>query len=139
MYEVNKKKMFCDITDDFAIIINSKTGIYYGINTFGTSVFENLTKGSAVSDILAALKEIPGIPADIEQRLTTFIDELKAKEIIVSGPTVKNEITINAKLAAADEFILNVAEYADAQQLLAADPIHDVEEELGWQPILKDA
>jgi hypothetical protein len=138
MYEVNKRKMFCDITDDFAIVINSETGIYYGINSFGTTVFENLIQGSVVADILAALNEIPGIPTDIEQRLTVFIDELKEKEIIVSGPTAKREVNINAELAKADEFVFNLAEYADAQELLLADPIHDVEEELGWQPVLKD-
>jgi hypothetical protein len=138
MYEVNKKKMFCDITDDFAIIINSETGIYYGINTFGTSVFENLIKGSDVNDILSALREIPGIPADIEQRLNDFIQALQEKEIIVSGPTTKNEIKIDASLAAKDEFVLSVDAYADAQELLLADPIHDVEKEIGWQPVLKD-
>jgi hypothetical protein len=138
MYQVNPEKMFCDITDDFAIIINSETGIYYGINSFGTSVFENLIKGSAVPEILTELKKIPGIPADIEQRLVIFIEELKSKEIIVNGTAVKNEIVINADLAVADEFVFSVSEYADAQELLLADPIHDVEEELGWQPIVKD-
>jgi hypothetical protein len=138
MYEVNKRKMFCDIADDFAIVINSETGIYYGINSFGTSVFENLAKGSAVADVLNELNKIPGVPADIEQRLTTFVEELKEKEIIVGGTTAKNEITINPELAIKDEFILDVTGYADAQELLLADPIHDVEEELGWQPVLKD-
>jgi hypothetical protein len=138
MYEVNKK-MFCDIADDFAIVIDSDTGIYYGINNFGTSVFENLIKGSTVADVLDELNKIPGVPADIEQRLTTFIEKLREKKIIVdNGKTAKNEISINPELAIKDEFIFEVTGYADAQELLLADPIHDVEEALGWQPVLKD-
>ena len=138
MYEVNNKKMFYDITDDFAIIINSETGIYYGVNSLGTQVFDFLIKGSSVEDILTALNNIPGVPADMDQRLAKFIEELKGKEIITEGPTVKNDISINAELAANDKFELSVTEYADAQELLLADPIHDVEEEEGWQPILKE-
>ncbi|GHV57727.1 hypothetical protein FACS1894182_07370 [Bacteroidia bacterium] len=139
MYSINKKKMFCDIADNFAIVINSETGIYYGINNFGTSVFEYLLRGSSPEAILDELNKLPGVPADIEQRLAAFIEELKAKEIIIEGAeTVKNEIAINPEFASADEFKLEVSEYADAQELLLADPIHDVDEELGWQPVLKD-
>ena len=29
-YQLNESKMFADITDGIAIIINSETGIYYG-------------------------------------------------------------------------------------------------------------
>jgi hypothetical protein len=153
MYQINKKKMFCDIADNFAIVINSETGIYYGINSFGTSVFEHLLKGAAPADILAELHTLDGVPSDMEQRLTDFVEELKNNEIIIDGTTTKNkiitskvesiapikpEIAINPELAEADEFILDVTEYSDAQELLLADPIHDVEEELGWQPVLQD-
>ena len=37
-YALNESKMFMDIEDGVAIIINSETGIYYGFNAFGTSV-----------------------------------------------------------------------------------------------------
>ena len=31
-YQLNEAKMFADVTDGIAIIINSMTGIYYGMN-----------------------------------------------------------------------------------------------------------
>ena len=31
-YRLNESKMFADITDGIAIIINAATGIYYGMN-----------------------------------------------------------------------------------------------------------
>jgi hypothetical protein len=40
-YKLNEDKMFADIADGVAIIINGETGIYYGMNEFGTSIFEN--------------------------------------------------------------------------------------------------
>ena len=42
-YVLNEEKMFADVTDGIAIIINSETGIYYGLNGLGTAVYENLT------------------------------------------------------------------------------------------------
>jgi hypothetical protein len=134
MYQINKKKMFVDIADDLAIIINSETGIYYGINNFGTTVFENIMQGADVDAILAELKKIPNIPADIAQRLTDFIADLESKEIIIADKAKAFPVQIKADLAVADNFVLEVQEYADAQELLLADPIHDVDEELGWQP-----
>jgi vesicle coat complex subunit len=138
MYKVNTKKMFVDIAADFAIIINSATGTCYGISYFGTTVFQNLIKGTAVSEILLALKAIPDVPADIEQRLTAFLKELKEKEIIIEGDTIKNEVNIKAELATTDNFTFKLMEYTDAQKMLSADPIHDVEEDLGWQPFFKE-
>ena len=50
-YVLNEEKMFADVTDGIAIIINSETGIYYGLNGFGTAVYENLMNGSTKSEI----------------------------------------------------------------------------------------
>ncbi|MDR2841465.1 MAG: PqqD family protein [Paludibacter sp.] len=136
MYQLNKKKMFCDITDDCAIIINSDTGIYYGINSFGASVFQWIIEGSALSDILVELSKIPNVPTDMEQRLTTFIQDLQEKELIVEGQTIENKITINLDAAIKDKFIFKVLIFTDAQELLLSDPIHDAQEDIGWQPVL---
>ncbi|MDR0811479.1 MAG: hypothetical protein LBN23_04300 [Paludibacter sp.] len=137
--ELNKKKMFVDIADNIAIIINSETGIYYGMNNFGTSVFENIIKGASTDAILTEINKVSGVPADISARFTTFIEKLKSTEILIdSNAPVTSQVSLNADFAVADNFVLEISEYADAQELLLADPIHDVDEELGWQPVLKD-
>ena len=50
-YALNEAKMFADITDGIAISINSETGIYYGANTQGTAVVEQLFKGASVESV----------------------------------------------------------------------------------------
>ena len=117
-YVLNEEKMFADVTDGIAIIINSETGIYYGLNGLGTAVYENLMNGSSVAEVLSALKSISGVPADIEAKLNEFISKL-----------------VNYSSVAAEEnFEMLVNEYNDAQELLLADPIHEVKEETGWTP-----
>ena len=132
-YVLNEEKMFADITDGIAIVINSETGIYYGMNALGTAVFENLINGASVENVLAALKALPNVPADIENRLNAFVDAVVAKELVIAGAANDKEAQIAAE-AAAEGFDINVSEYNDAQELLLADPIHEVKEDTGWTP-----
>ena len=134
-YKLNEEKMFADIADGVAIVINSETGIYYGMNNFGTSIFENLINGASTQEILDELKTIPDISPDIESRFNSFIETIIAKELVIpSDEVTKSKVEINATLALNDGFALNISEYNDAQELLLADPIHEVKEETGWSP-----
>ena len=51
-YTLNTDKMFADVTDNIAIIIDSETGIYYGMNTFATNIYENLINNNIPSEII---------------------------------------------------------------------------------------
>jgi len=133
-YALNDEKMFADVTDGIAIIINSETGIYYGLNGLGTSIFENLQKGASIEDILTALKSISGAPSTIEEDFNKFINSMLEKEVIVSAPSSSAEVEISEEIAKEDDFVINFGEYNDAQELLLADPIHEVKEETGWTP-----
>lgn len=130
---LNEEKMFADITDGIAIVINSETGIYYGMNTLGSAVLENIINGASLENILKALKAMPNVPADMETKLNAFVDELKSKELVIEGGEGSAEANIPAE-AVADGFDLTVDEYSDAQELLLADPIHEVKEDTGWTP-----
>jgi len=133
-YTLNNDKMFVDITDGVAIVINSETGIYYGMNGLGTNVFENISKGVSVEKISDTLKNISGAPQDVEARLSTFINALKDKEIVLDGAESAEKASIDEVVAKADAFSLEVNEYSDAQEMLLADPIHEVKEDTGWTP-----
>lgn len=135
-YVLNEAKMFSDIADGIAIVINSETGIYYGMNGLATVVFDNLMNGAGTEAVLAALKSLPGAPADMDERLKAFVDKLKSYEIVLDGSADGADVTVELEAgpAQADDFALLVEEYNDAQELLLADPIHEVKEDTGWQP-----
>ena len=134
-YQLNDAKMFADVTDGIAIIINSLTGIYYGMNGLGTEMFDALLKGASEADILAAFKALPGAPDDCEARLQAFIDTLLGFEVIVPASTVSSApVTLVEKDAVFDKFTPTCNEYNDVQELLFADPIHEVKEDEGWKP-----
>ena len=133
-YQLNEAKMFADITDGTAIIINAVTGLYYGMNGFGTSIFENLMPGSSTADILSATRSMEGVPDGIESSLQAFFDTLTGFEIVIPGTASSRPAVLNVQDAKADNFVPECQEYRDVQELLFADPIHEVKEDEGWQP-----
>lgn len=132
-YKLNDEKMFADVTDGVAIIINSETGIYYGMNSFGTNVYENIANGASIEDILAKLKTI-GATNDIEKEFNKFVQIMLDKELLISADSSSSEVNIDEELAKEDNFELSINEYNDAQEMLLTDPIHEVKEETGWTP-----
>ncbi len=133
-YTLNESKMFMDIADGIAIVINSDTGIYYGFNAFGTSVLEFLTKGVDSDVILQKIKTISGVPDDIEGRFSSFVSELVKDELLIPGAASDLPVQFDAQSVITDHFTMEVKSYADAQEMLLADPIHEVKEDTGWTP-----
>ena len=133
-YVLNEAKMFADITDGIAIVINSETGIYYGMNSFATNVYENIVAGAPVEKVLSAIKALAGAPAGIEDNFKMFIAAMLEKGILVESGAADADVNINVEAAEESEFALEFKEYSDAQELLLADPIHEVKEETGWTP-----
>lgn len=129
-YKLNENKMFADITDGIAIIINSETGIYYGMNAFGTQVYENLANGVSTDKILEKIKEFGADEANFKE----FINAMIEKEILLSATDTGADVDLNEEIAKEDNLIIELKEYNDAQELLLADPIHEVKEEEGWSP-----
>lgn len=127
--------MFADITDGMAIVINSLTGIYYGMNGFGTEVFDNLMSGSSSEEVLQAIMGLPGVPDDFSDRLNSFVETLLGFDIILTDDNQAPRVPVfDPEVVAADGFTPDCIEYKDVQELLFADPIHEVDDETGWTP-----
>lgn len=134
-YVLNEEKMFADIADGLAIVINSETGVYYGMNELSTAIFEKLMAGVDDEAILKALEKLPSAPEDLAQKFKAFVEDLCAKGLLLktANAAQSGEISFDEGLVK-DRFKLEVTEYNDAQELLMADPIHEVKETTGWTP-----
>ncbi len=134
-YQLNEAQMFADITEGMAIVINSLTGVYYGMNGFGTSLFENLLAGSSDEEILAAVRALPGAADSFEASFRAFLETLTGYGILLPADvSAPRAAVVDASAAAADGFVPECKEFSDVQELLFADPIHEVPEEEGWKP-----
>ena len=133
-YALDESKMFMDIADGIAIVINSETGIYYGLNAFGTSVLEALTKGIDSDEVLEKIKTIVGVPLNFEKAFGEFVSKLIEEGLLIVGSASQDNFVIDEKIALEDQFKMEIKSYADAQEMLLADPIHEVKETTGWTP-----
>lgn len=134
-YVLNEEKMFADIADGVAIVINSETGIYFGMNVFSTAIFEKIIAGYNDETIFQALKQLPNAPEDLAHKFNAFIEDLINKGLVMESPVQNSgEVTFDAAILNDEGFAIAVTEYNDAQELLQADPIHEVKEGTGWTP-----
>lgn len=137
MYRLNAEKMFFDMADGQAVVINFLSGIYFGSSALGSVVLERLVSGKAPEKIAGAVKALPGCPEDFDAQLSDFIARLREKEILLDGETVPGGGEEIGDMALADGFVLTLDEFSEVQDLILADPVHDVDVEQGW-PIFKE-
>lgn len=137
MYKLNEEKMFFDIADGQAVVINFVSGMYYGTTALGSVILERLVKGCAPEEIAGAVKALPGCPEDFDAQLNAFIAELRDKEILLDGETHPGGGEGIGDMALVDGFGLTLDEFSEVQDLILADPVHDVDVEQGW-PIFKE-
>lgn len=136
MYKLNEEKMFYDVADGIAVIIDFTTGVYYGMDVLSSAVFDALMAGASDEAVVNALKQLPGCPADIETLYKTFLQKMLDREMILGDGTgdacapFDEALTVNG-------FQLNCEDFSEVRDLLMADPVHDVEPEMGW-PFLKE-
>ena len=101
MYSLNLPRMFYDMADDHAIIIDSATGNYYMLNIIASKVFLYITRGATPGELSTVLSA-----------------GMMALGMLSAVPAMAEESAI-------------------PEDLIAADPIHDVDEAYGW-PVLKE-
>ena len=84
-FVMNDEKMFADINDGTAIIINGDTGVYYELNPFGTMIYSNLVNGVSAEALRSSIAALEGAPSDIGTQFDAFIGQLEASEILIQG------------------------------------------------------
>lgn len=137
MFKLNEEKMFYDMAEGQAIVINFTTGMYYGTSSLGSAVLDALLNGADEAGLLAAVRALPDCPADMDAQLKAFLDQLLEKEILVPAQGTASPAPALDASTLADGFALTVDEFAEVQDLILADPVHDVDVEMGW-PILNE-
>ena len=136
-YRLNEDKVFADITDNVAIIINSETAIYYSLNELGTYIFENITSGVDTDTLIEEVKKFNN-SQEVVDNLDNFVKELLDYEILLEGNDLTSDLigNITDDIVIKDGFNFVITPYNDAEELLLVDPIHDVKDETGWNPTL---
>lgn len=107
------------------VVLNLRSGQYFGFNGSGALVWRALSGGVAASKLRSA-----GMS---QQALEPFLSALIDNGLLVAQTSTDIELepVLQAELAMASE-APTVEVYEDLADLIMADPIHDVDVNTGW-------
>jgi hypothetical protein len=128
-YRTNDDAISHETIDGEVIAIHYRTGHYFSLRDTAAALWQALAGGASVAQLQAAAGcRTPEENAAVE----VFVAGLVADELVqpVDGPARSDSPT--APTAAGAAFAAPVVErYADLEQLLLADPLHEVDD-MGW-------
>jgi hypothetical protein len=153
---VNTTQVVHETIDGETILIHLGSGAYYSLAGCGADIWELLAAGAGVEEVVASTQtRYDADPEQIAQPVRALIDELLAEELILDAPstdprnaqpggettettTVSPAGVDQSEFATRAPFVAPVLhKYTDMQQFMLVDPLHDVEQDVGW-PHLKD-
>lgn len=137
LYKINDARVVSEILDGEVIIIDFKEGFYYSLNNTGSVLWVAIQNGYTRSQLLAYfVARYDATPDSIEKSVAALIEQIKDLSLVTevpadSAPEVEEYAGEKEKF-----FILTLQQFQDMQEMLLADPIHDIDEQTGW-PTLK--
>ena len=135
---VNRPSVVDETIDGEALIVNLGTGVYYSIAGTGEVIWRMLAEGLSPDAVVAELPMLFDISAESARDVVSaFVAELVEQELLVHCSSEEAP----ANVARGDEVHRDnvrvrfappeLKRYADMQELLLLDPVHDVDER-GW-------
>lgn len=116
------------------VVVNLITGVYYFVTGAGAFTWMAVQSGMSVGEVLAELLLTARESDNVQEDLASFLEELVVLGLLVEsesgiarehGRPVPSEYMVNGYSAPSFE------SYADLQDILLLDPVHDVDE-TGW-------
>lgn len=138
MYQFNDSRVFADFADDQYVVLNFVTGEYYAFDKTSSAILNALTSGCSRDAVIRSLIGRFGETCGVEENVDGFIERLTAMEILIPGDEGSGDA--DPFVDAIEEVtlpLLGFERYTDVADLLLMDPIHEVDEQMGW-PVPKE-
>lgn len=121
--------------DGEVVIINLATGNYYSLRHTAAEMWSAIERGAAPEEITAELaaKYLATLET-LEASTARFLDELRTEGLIEVDDDAAGRPLLDEKNRPSGTFPFEppvVEKFADMQDLIMLDPVHEVEEE-GW-------
>jgi len=133
-YRVHRPHVIFENVDGELILVHLEHGCYFSVDPVGADIWDLIDSGHSVPHIVEALRFRYDAPADeIRRSVRAFVDRLLEERLIVAGDESGPRETPAADAAAARPAFRapQLEKYTDMKDMLALDPVHDVEA-AGW-------
>ncbi len=134
-YEPNQPFVVSELIDGEVVIMNLQTGHYFSARDTGALCWAWLESGRDPATVPVALAEVyGGAAADYQAAVDAFIESLLEHALVRPGTVAS--ATLASAMPPPEHYRPPLLEvFADMQDLLLLDPIHDTDE-MGW-PVAK--
>ncbi|BBK34676.1 coenzyme PQQ synthesis protein D (PqqD) [Stella humosa] len=118
--------------DGEAVIINLKSGTYYSLQGVGAVLWQQIVDSTTVAELRRRIADEAALPADTAAAaIDTFVAGLLGEDLALADPVPAGKPAPSTQLPADLTQLLTLQSFTDVQELLALDPVHDVDE-VGW-------
>jgi len=136
-YRLNEEKMYLDYAEGMSIVIDFTSGGYFGFSSLGSLIVDKLAHGVSLEDVFSSVSVLQKCPDSFKKDLDDFANLLIDREILKEDANTVSTGAFKVEDAAlADGFELKCIENTELQDLIMADPVHDVDPSAGW-PFMK--
>jgi hypothetical protein len=143
-FRINTPTVVHEIIDEEVVVIDFDTGSYYSMDHAGAAIWELIEQSASVDRIVEGIiRRYEGSPEAVRQSIHQFLAELQQENLIVPdvdrapGTIVESIVETGTVMKKAAFQAPTLQKYADMQELLLLDPIHEVDE-TGWPNIAQE-
>jgi hypothetical protein len=129
-YLTVNKRIIADEFEDETVLIDVHKGLYFSMRGSAANIWKSFDEPRSKAALLAHLKGELGesnLPS-----VTQAIDTMVEHELLVTAPTPKSGATVMRSFAASVFALPVVDVFTDMAELIAVDPVHEVDEAAGW-------
>jgi hypothetical protein len=123
--EVARPQCATETLEDEVVALNVETGIYFSMRGLSAALWQDLAAGHPVETLAANGNEAEQISAFGEQLVRYGLMRPAVPRPPAGAPASRELLGEGAQ-----EIVFEV--YEDMQDLILSDPIHDVDETVGW-------
>lgn len=133
-YRINEPDVTAETFEDEVIAINLANGRYHSLRGAAAWLWQALAAGLGSREAIDQLLKAADAPPDAADQAAEVIEQLAAEELIVPAPQQTAEhLAGGLGLTPLLVFLAPLIEtFTDMENLLAIDPIHEVDVQGGW-------
>ena len=122
-----------EVFGEETVVIHFERGTYFSLRGSAVQIWSLLQQApTSIAEIAAAAHAQPGPPADFETSLTRIVAQLTEHDLVIkcSGTALRPNLSpeIQRRLAAPADLEV----YSDLTELIAMDPVHEIDTLTGW-------
>jgi hypothetical protein len=128
---LNSPAVITETIDGEALVVNLESGCYYSLRGPAEEAWTLLLAGATPAEAAPALAQAYGVAIDeAHEALRALRDQFRAEALAV--PRDDAAVDETPALRGGAWIAPRLEKYTDMQELLALDPVHDVDTAQGW-------